>query len=325
MPSDTSLTEAGVAVAPAAVGGAGSASSNAIAKLLPLDEGFYALTIVGNAGWAGVAPGFAVPAVHISAAPNRGGAIEITDVFGRPAAWLGGRHSTVLVKSPAGGGHALVTAYPARDAEHPPLKLEIRRLDAIGFAAAAMAERPDENIAVVRQPPFATLFLADSIATPEGPEEVRVEVVVHLRGRGDIRFVDALWAGHLGPGLWIESFTILPRHRLAAAAIEYKGLTATGVETAWLGSGTPCGTRGANTPLIGFAVRQKATPGEALFDCEYTGCFQSGAVVGPCRNGAPCLSAAANDPLEGMQLRIIARRKPPKAAVSEPKPSKKAH
>jgi hypothetical protein len=325
MPSDTSLTEAGAAVAPAPVGGVGPASSNAIAKLLPLDEGFYALTIVGNAGWAGGAPGFAVPAVHVSAAPNRCDALEIADVFGRPAAWLGARHSTVLVKSQPGGGLALVTAYPARDAEHPPLKLEIRRLDATGFAAAAVADRPDKHTAVVRQPPFATLFLSDPIATPEGPEEVRIEVVVHLRGRGDIRFVDAPWAGRLGPGLWIESFTIQPRHRLAAAAIEYKGLTAAGVETAWLGSGTACGTRGVNTPLIGFAVRQKATPGEALFDCEYTGCFQSGAVIGPCRNGAPCLSAAANDPLEGMQLRIIARRRRPKAAVREPKPSEEAH
>lgn len=320
MPSDTTLTEAGTAVPPAAV--AALASSNAIAKLLPLDEGLYALTLVGTTGWAGIAPGFAVPAVHVSAAPNRCGSLEITDLFGRPAAWLGARHSTVLVKSPAGGGLALVTTYPARDSERAPLKLEIRRLDAAGFAiATAPRGQPAEDTAVSRQPPFAILFLADPIATPQGEEEVRVEIVVHVRGRGDVRFVDTPWAGRLGPGLWIESFTIQPRHRLAAAAIEYKGLTASGVETAWLGSSTPCGTRGINTPLIGFAVRQKASPGEALFDCEYTGCFQSGAVVGPCRNGAPCLSAAANDPLEGMQLRIITRPKRPKAAASKPKPS----
>lgn len=179
---------------------------------------------------------------------------------------------------------------------------------------------PGEVAAVARQPPAATLFLADPIPIPEGPEEVRVEVVVHVRGRGDVRFVDAPWAGRLRPGLWLESFTILPRHRLAAAAIEYKGLTAAGVETGWLGSGSLCGTRGANTPLIGFAVRQKASPGEALFDCEYTGWFQSGAAVGPCRNGAPCVSATTNDPLEGMQLRIAMRPKQPKLAASKADP-----
>jgi len=94
---------------------------------------------------------------------------------------------------------------------------------------------------------------------------------------------------------------------LAASAIEYKGLSASGVETDWLPSGSRCGTSGRSTPLIGFAVRQKAGVAGARFDCEYSGYFQSGAVSGPARNGAPCLSTAANDPLEGLQLRIVDR------------------
>src|SRR5205085_11869097 len=109
------------------------------------------------------------------------------------------------------------------------------------------------------------------------------------------------------PGIVVEAFTILPRHERAAAAIEYKRLSANGVETAWLAAGSVCGTTGRNTPLLGFAVRQKAGVAGARFDCEYSGSFESGAVSGPARNGAPCRSVSDNDPLEGLQLCIIDR------------------
>ena len=139
------------------------------------------------------------------------------------------------------------------------------------------------------------------------PDGAGLEVVAHIRSRGDVRFVDAPWAGRLGPGLWIEGFTVLPHKGLAAGAIEYKGLTASGTETPWTDGGDFCGTRGRGLPLIGFAVRQKSAPGSAPLDCEYSGYFQSGAIAGPTRNGAPCRSATDNDPLEGLQLRITPR------------------
>ena len=108
----------------------------------------------------------------------------------------------------------------------------------------------------------------------------------------------------------MEAFAILPQHALATSAIEYKGLSASGDETAWLPSGSRCGTSGRSIPLVGFAVRQKAGVAGARFDCEYSGYFQSGTVSGPARNGAPCLSTAADDPLEGLQLRIVDRSTP---------------
>jgi hypothetical protein len=324
--ADTSVLETGGTASAAALAETtGSAASNAVARLIELEEGFYAFTMAGGAIWAGAAPGFALPAVHISTPPDRADALTVTDIYGQPAAWLGARHATVFVKSPAGGAVALVTAFPARDPARPPVSLEIRRLDAAGFAEPLAGQeqsdvQPAEDLRAVRQPPLGTLVLADPVVIPASPEEVRVEIIAHVRGRGDVRFVEAPWAGRLGSGLWIESFSIQPRHRLAAAAIEYKGLTAAGMETEWLGSGSPCGTRGMNTPLIGFAVRQKAVASDVLFDCEYTGYFQSGATVGPCRNGAPCLSAAANDPLEGIQLRIVERPKRANSARPEHAP-----
>lgn len=283
-------------------------SSNAVAKLIALEEGFYAFTLLGDGVESGIAPGFVVPAVQISAPPQRSGPVEITDTRGRSGGWIAAGQTTLFVKAPAGGGVALVTAYPARDPRSAPLQLEVRRLDHVGFAAGAAKSEVAGNAKLGREPPFTTVFLADPIPVAAEGEPLAIEILLHIRRRGDVRFPDAPWAGRLGPGLWIESFTILPQQRPASEAIEYKGLTAAGVETEWLSCGSACGSRGLDTPLVGFAVRQKAGALGRLFDCEYSGYFQSGAVVGPCRNGAPCLSATANDPLEGMQLRVVHRR-----------------
>ncbi|TMJ73306.1 MAG: hypothetical protein E6G73_11710 [Alphaproteobacteria bacterium] len=215
-------------------------------------------------------------------------ALEITTATGGPGMWLGGPSTTLLVRAPARGGTALVTAYLGHDPAAPPLALTIRRVDA------------------ATEPPARTVSFAARTESAPAPE-IPLEIVLHIRGRGDVYFFGSGWAGRVGPGSWIEAFTILPRHERAAAAIEYKGLSANGVETAWLPAGSVCGTTGRNTPLLGFAVRQKAGVAGARFDCEYSGSFESGAVSGPARNGAPCRSVSDNDPLEGLQLCIIDR------------------
>ena len=321
-PSDELLQEVNDTSASPPVGLSQTASPNAVAKLISLEEGFYAFTLLGDGVGSGIAPGFAVPAVHISAPPRNSEPMEIIDTLGRCAEWIAAGQATLFVRAPTGGGVALVTAYPGRDPRSQPLQLEIRRLDHAGFAAAPTKSSATGGVGLARQPPFATIFLADPIPLAGDAEPLPIEILLHLRRRGDVRFVDRPWAGRLGPGLWIESFTILPRQRSAAAAIEYKGLTAAGVETDWLGCGSACGSRGMETPLVGFAVRQKASAADKVFDCEYSGYFQSGAVIGPCRNGAPCLSATANDPLEGMQLRILQRQNRPEPAHSDNPPNR---
>jgi len=280
---------------PASVAGPGSgiaqsAAPSAIARLVNLEPGLFAFSITGGAPSHGAATGLALPAVHVCPFHSgQDGALEITTASGKPGAWLGGPAESLFVRSPAGGAAALVTAYLGRDPSGPPLALAIRRLDA-----------PAE-------PPIMTVALAMPGIPARSQEEVGLEILLHIRGRGDVYFFEPGWAGRVGAGSWVEAFAILPRDALAASAIEYKGLSASGVETDWLPSGSRCGTSGRSTPLVGFAVRQKAGVAGARFDCEYSGYFQSGAVSGPARNGAPCLSTAANDPLEGLQLRIVDR------------------
>lgn len=280
------------------------------ARLVPLDPGFYAFSLAAETGWRDPVAGLALPAVEVCAPPDREG-VAITDSFGGAGSWLGGRHRMLFVQSPPAGGAALVTAYLARDPDAAPLEVEIRRISAGEAAAGTLPGSPGSEL-----PPIVTLRMSPP-GSPQGlAQPVSLDIVAHIRGRGDLRFVGRPWVGRLGPGLWIEAFTVVTRNQPAAAAIEYKGLTASGAETPWVACGSPCGTRGQNLPLVGFAVRQKAVPSGAQFDCEYSGYFQSGATAGPVRNGAPCRSPNENDPLEGMQLRIAPR--PPRPAAAEP-------
>jgi hypothetical protein len=274
-----------------------------IAWLVPLDPGLYAFSLAADIVRREPATGLALPAIQVCAPPHQADTLEITDSFGRTGSWLGGHRDVLFVKSPAGSA-VLVTAYLPRDPDSAPLDLEIRRVAAAsGDAWASLAT----SGTAAPLNPLMRLRLGVPAAAAPTPQRVSIEVVAHIRGRGDVRFVDAPWIGRLGPGMWIEALTIVPRDPLAAEAIEYKGLTASGAETPWLVSGSLCGTTGQGVPLVGLAVRQKAVAGEALFDCEYAGYFRSGATSGPSRNGAPCRSALDNDPLEGLQLRITPR------------------
>ncbi len=197
----------------------------------------------------------------------------------------------------------------AREPDSTPLELEIRR---VGRARSNDDLRPQKSNAepsagVTALAEVMTLRLGEFRRGGAGHDRSSLDIVAHIRGRGDVRFLDTPWVGRLGPGLWIEAFTIVPDGRLAARGDRIQRVERRGTETPWLDSGALCGTRGRGIPLIGFAVRQKAVPGDAPFDCEYTGYFQSGATAGPTRNGAPCRSTIDNDALEGMQLRITPR------------------
>jgi len=294
------------------------AAPQSVARLVPLDPGLYAFSLASETTSRDPVAGLALPAVQLCAAPREEGAVEITDSFGRAGSWLGGRHKVLFVKAPAGGGAALVTGYLARDPDSKPLELDIRRIAEAGPAtipAEGAEPQPSGRAPLSPLGPVTRLRMGGLGAAERPSDGAALEIVAHIRGRGDVRFLDTPWVGRLGPGLWIEGFTILPHSRLAPAAIEYKGLTASGAETPWIGSGTFCGTQGGGIPLIGFAVRQKTAPGDAPLDCEYTGYFQSGATAGPTRNGAPCRSAIDHDALEGLQLRITPR--PPRPASTK--------
>jgi DNA end-binding protein Ku len=137
-----------------------------------------------------------------------------------------------------------------------------------------------------------------------GPQDVGTEILLHIMGLGDRRYVEPGWAGNPGSRRQIEALSIRPRDGLTASSIEFRVFAQEGRATAWVSNGNYAGTRGRNLPLTGFAVRPANELGERL-EIAYEGSFFEGGVVGPKRNGELCVSPIADDPLEAVRVMII--------------------
>jgi hypothetical protein len=260
-----------------------------MANLVELEQGLYALEIGASPCMLGQVSSLQVPVVHVSAPVNeRERSAEIIGTSARGDGWLDREGGTVIVKSPAGGAHVLVTAYglPAQAVSLPDIR--VRRLD-----------RPGSNGAAPRCP--------DPTGYPAGePEEVRNEIVLHVERLGDRRYPVEGWVGNRGKKLRIEAFSIRPVDTLLARDIEFKALGPNGRQTPWVTDAKFCGTRGQGLPLTGFAIRLAPHAAER-FDVVYQGAFFEGGVVGPHRNGELCIPPITDDPLEGINVRLIRR------------------
>jgi DNA end-binding protein Ku len=140
----------------------------------------------------------------------------------------------------------------------------------------------------------------------DGELDVGAEILLHIMGLGDRRYVEPGWAGNPGSRRQIEALSVRPREGLAASAVEFRVFAQEGRATAWVSNGNYAGTRGRNLPLTGFAVRPAGDFGERL-DIAYEGSFFEGGVVGPKRNGELCVSTVADDPLEAVRITITNR------------------
>jgi len=263
----------------------GYPSLTAVASIVRLDQGLYALKIGETSCQPGQISDLALPAIHVSAPPSgQNSCVEIIGASGDSATWIGHAGGTVVVKSPAGGGDLWVTAYGAPDQIVAPPHIEPRRLD-----------RPRSNGEAL-----------GSLTVVSEPHEIRTEIVLHVERLGDRRFPGQGWIGDRGRRLRIEAFSIRPTEMLAARDIEFKGLGPNGRETPWVTDAKLCGTRGQGLPLTGFAVRLAANVSDR-FDVIYEGAFFESGAVGPYRNGDLCLPVVADDPLEAINVRVIRR------------------
>ena len=283
-------------------------------QVLPLLPGLYLFSVTSATPATDRARGaLRLPAMHVGLGPGvRSDQVEFVAGPNTDGAWLFARGDVLVARINGTGATLVLTSVRATNGDV--LSIEVERLESRGQTgqAVAVTEQP-----VVHLPPAAAAASAElrtSAAPPHKPagstndgDAVPLQIKTHIRARGDINFADTLWAGRVAPGLWMESFSVLPLRHLGAHDVEYKGLTGTGFETPWVSDDQNCGTKGMSVPLVGFAVRLKPSTETAAFDCEYSGYFQSGTIVGPLRNGAPCRSTVANDPLEGIQLRFVRR------------------
>jgi hypothetical protein len=263
-------------------------------RMVAVDEGLYALRIGGIGGEAAAISGIEFPVAQVSTpfAEDVNGP-EIVASFPRRGPWLGREGGTVIIRSPAGGGHVIVTAYGPAEQSAVPLALDLRRLDGptAGIEDAAEA---------------ASAASGGSAAPESQTREVPTEILLHIERAGDRLFPGRGWVGALGRKLRIEAFSIRPLEAIAPADLEFKGFLPRGGETQWVQGGVLCGTRGRRLPLIGFAVRL-ASHLSGRFDVIYQGSFFAEGISSPHRNGQPCRAAAPDDPLEAINVRILER------------------
>jgi hypothetical protein len=263
-------------------------------RMVAVDEGLYALRIGEIGGEGGAISGIEFPVAQVSAPfAEDGNGPEIVASFPRRGPWLGREGGTVIIRSPAGGGHVIVTAYGLAERSAVPLALDLRRLD----GPAAGVEDQDATASAV----------AGSGASAENQtHEVPTEILLHIERAGDRLFPGRGWVGALGRKLRIEAFSIRPLEAIAPSDLEFKGFLPRGGETQWVQGGVLCGTRGRRLPLIGFAVRL-ASHLSGRFDVIYQGSFFAEGISSPHRNGQPCRAAAPDDPLEAINVRILER------------------
>ena len=266
----------------------------ATVKPIILQSGLYAFLISNASPEAGKdAATLLTPAIQVIAGPGvPADAVEFMPALPARGNWLYQSGDALIANVKSKSATVLVTSIRSPGSQ--PLAIKIER---IGESAGS----PLPATARTRQASGSKVA-----AEPLPHSDVRLEILAHIQNRGDLRFVDAPWAGRVGPGLAIEAFSITALEPLSSSDIEYKGLTATGFETPWVSNNGLCGTKGKSTPLIGFAFRLGPEAAEK-FDGEYFGYFRSGKTVGPLRNGKPCRSPSSNDPLEGISIRLIAK------------------
>jgi hypothetical protein len=266
-------------------------------RLVAVEEGLYALRIGEIGGEGGAISGIECPVAQVSAPfAEDGNGPEIVASFPRRGPWLGPEGGTVIIRSPAGGGHVIVTAYGPAEQSAVPLALDLRRLDGPG---------PVED-----QDATASTVTGSGASAESQAREVPTEILLHIERAGDRLFPGRGWVGALGRKLRIEAFSIRPLEAIAPTDLEFKGFLPRGGETQWVQGGVLCGTRGRRLPLIGFAVRL-ASHLSGRFDVIYQGSFFTEGISSPHRNGQPCRAAAPDDPLEAINVRILERSAEP--------------
>jgi hypothetical protein len=246
----------------------------AVAKLLHLAPGLYAVTIGGSEAGHGSVGGVELPGSQILPAPApRGDAVEIFAAAG--SGWVGPEGGTVVVRAPESGGRLMVTTYRPADRPVMPLAIQVARLDRAPELAAAPAPLP-------------------------------AQITLRLERDGERRFKGGDWSGERGRKQRIEAFSIEPLERLGAADIEYKAIGPNRRETPWVSGAKLCGGRKGGLAVTGFAVR--VTPHlSQRYDVLYEGAFFESGTSPTMRNGEICVGERSDDPLEALNVRFVER------------------
>lgn len=258
--------------------------------LMTLESGFYC--VVQNPSPVADA-GSGLPSVRLSLAPGPLGRPEAVSIrtFADDG-WLQGGGDAALVRVAGGAAQILVTVYQAAGAETdtaPSLQV-MRVLDNNGRSV--------------------------SRSTQSAPPQV-VDVLAHIRTRGDVGGLLGTWIGERDSKLWIEGFAVAPAAGVPADDIEYQAVLGRGWLSPWVEGGQFCGSRGMALPILGLRLRLRGATAET-HECSYEATFVDGTHVGPVPGGEAC-EAESLAAVEAFSI-VIHRRGELPVRPAEPTP-----
>lgn len=246
--------------------------------LMVLDAGLFC--VINEAHPGAMASG-GLPGVRISPPPLAPDSVEISSF--RPDGWLSGAGDAALVRVKQGSAKILVTVYQHAGQPDSAPRLQVLRL-ANGEALPANPAAPAQ-------------------ALPSAP--VRVDVLAHIQGHGDVGVKFGDWLGKVGSKNWIEGIAISAPEGIAPADLSYQAVLGRGWLSPWVEAGQYCGSRGMALPLLGLRVRLQGAAAKAFgLVCEAS--FIDGSKAGPVGSDETCESddLAA---LEAIRLRLVPR------------------
>lgn len=268
-------------------------------QIFSLSPGLYSLVVTENR-FLDLQDRFVLPALQVTAAPFQGSG-EVELLTSEKSPWLCRVGDAVAIRVSDRTAAIALTSLKPHHRPDASIAINLQRIDGGGAAPASNDRR------LLASPPSGRQS-GMLPSAPGGQRVLRCDVLVHAHGIGDLRVSDVSWAGTQGRGSWIEAVAITPLEEISRSEIEYKGLTATGVETPWIAGGELCGTRGQGLPLTGLAIRLMGSAAQN-FDVSYDGTFVSGARGAKGQNGSPIKSDRIGDAIEAIRVVVTDKRR----------------
>jgi hypothetical protein len=271
------------------------------ASMMRLEAGLYCVVVAASPA---ADPRTGLPGVRINHAPGPAGRPEAVEIrtISRDG-WVSGAGDAALLKVSGGTAHVMVTIY-----EDP---------------RAGRESAPNVQVMplVTTQVPAAQTSLPQAATQLPAPEvktgAVKLDVVAHIRKRGDVGAGFGSWLGEKGSGQWVEGFAITPTNGIALADIEYQVVLGRGWLSPWVEGGQYAGSRGMNLPILGLRVRLLGDA-EKNFELRYAARFVDGSEAGPVAAGEAC-EAASLAAVEALLIEIAPRGTLGAAAPKEKK------
>jgi hypothetical protein len=250
-------------------------------------------------------PASGLPGVRISLPPgsaSRPDAVTVTSF--RPDGWLSGGGDAALVRVLGGPAQILVTVYQVPNATEGAPNLQVMRLLEAGPRGGAQSGQPAP--VVVAQPAPGRVTGQPAV----------MEMVAHIRERGDVGAMIGDWVGERGSKRWIEGFGIAPISGISIKDIEYQAVLGRGWLSPWVDGGQFCGSRGMALPILGLRVRLRGEAA-ATHEVSYSATFIDGSEIGPVDAGEAC-EAESLAPVEAFQVVLRAKRAAAGPVAAEP-------